>query len=294
MSKLLRDIGRDGINLESKGRLLKTVFIRDEWIVPSGDPKDLISEIRREKIPIDIFTFVQGLSDLRPHYPYYMEWDNVAAIRISTFEKWFKESIHQNARNKIRKAEKKGISVRVTPFNDDLVLGMMEIFNESQIRRGRRYTYYGQDFESVRKGWQQDLDSSEFLVAYFGEEMVGFIKLVYGKECVRTSGTISKLSHRDKSPMNALFSSAVERCAEKNYSFLIYGKFSYGKKEEDSLAKFKRYNGFEKIEVPRYFVPLSWVGRLALGAKLHHGLKGWLPGGFIEMMIRARAKWYSR
>ena len=132
------------------------------------------------------------------------------------------------------------------------------------------------------------------MAAYFADEMVGFIKLVYGKECVRTSGTISKLSHRDKSPMNALLSSAVERCAEKDFSFLIYGKFSYGNRGEDSLAKFKRYNGFERIEVPRYFVPLSCLGRLALGTKLHHGLKGLLPASFIEMMVRARAEWYSR
>ena len=136
MAKELLNNELDGIVFESKGRLLRFVSIRDEWIVPIDDPQNVVSEIRKQKIPIDIFTFVQRLSDLEPHYPYNMEWDNVAAVRISTFEKWFKESIHPNARNKIRKAKRKGITVRIEPFNDDLILGMMDIFNESQVRRG--------------------------------------------------------------------------------------------------------------------------------------------------------------
>ncbi len=283
-----------GINLETAGSFLQIVSIRDEWIFPVKDPQNVILEIQRREINADIFSFAQSIFDREPRYSYHMEWDNVAAIRLSTFDEWFTKKIHQNARNKIRKAKKKGIEVRIEPFSNKLVLGMMDIFNESQVRRGRRYAYYGNDFETVRRGWEKDLEHSEFLVAYYESEIVGFIKLVFGDMCVRTSGTISKLSHRDKSPMNALFSAAVEMCTSRNYSYLIYGQFTYGKKSEDSLAQFKRYNGFEKIEIPRYFVPISWKGRIALGTRLHHGLTGVMPKGLTAFLIQARAKWHGK
>ena len=294
MSEFVKNQSLTGISLQMEGRFLKTVSIRDEWVVPIEDPKVAVLEIQKQKINADIFTFVQTLSDLQPNYPYYMEWDNVAAIQISTFAEWFEKRIHPNVRNKIRKADKQGIKVRIEPFNDSLVLGIMDIFNESQVRQGRHFTYFGKDFETVRSGWATDLNRSEFLVAYYGSEVVGFIKLIYGNMCVRTSGTIAKLSHRNKAPMNALLAAAVERCASKNFSYLIYGKFTYGNKSEDSLAKFKRYNGFEKIEIPRYFVPLSWLGRLALRTKLHHGVIGVLPKGLIEILVRARTKWHEK
>lgn len=293
MCNFVKNQSLTGMRLIIEGRFLKTVSVRDDWVIPIEDPEIAVSEIKKHKINADIFTFVQSLPDLQPKYPYYMEWDNIAAIRISTFAEWFERGIHPNVRNKIRKAEKQGIKVRTEPFSDSLVLGIMDIYNESQVRQGRRFTYFGKDFDTVRRGWATDLNRSEFLVAYYGREMVGFIKLIYGNICVRTSGTIAKLSHRNKAPMNALLATAVERCASENFSYLIYGKFNYGKKSEDLLMKFKRYNGFEKIEIPRYFVPLSGLGRLALRTKLHHGVIGVLPKGLIEILIRARTKWYE-
>lgn len=283
-----------GINLEVTGRFLKTVSIRDNWLFPAVDPDSTISEIKKQKISVDIFTFVQSLPDIEPKYAYYMEWDNIAAIQISTFAEWFEKRIHPNVRNKIYKAKKQGIEIRTEPLSDSLVLGMIDIFNESPIRQGRPFPYYGMSFENVRRGWAKDLERSEFLVAYHEREIVGFVKLICGKICARASGDITKLSHRDKAPMNALMAAAVERCASKGMEYLIYGKFSYDRKGEDSLAKFKRYNGFERIEIPRYFVPLSGFGRLALGLRLHHGIKGLLPRSLIDVLVLARAKWYKR
>ena len=60
---------------------------------------------------------------------------------------------------------------------------------------------------------------------------------------------------------------------------LWYANFSYGKKQQDIfLADFKRHNGFLKVDVPRYYVPLTMVGgRMALRRVLHHGTIDWIP-----------------
>ena len=39
---------------------------------------------------IDLFTFIQKLSDTSPKYGYPMEWDNMAALRVSSFDDWMK------------------------------------------------------------------------------------------------------------------------------------------------------------------------------------------------------------
>ncbi|MBN1696507.1 MAG: hypothetical protein JW881_03235 [Spirochaetales bacterium] len=278
---------------ESKGKLIRKISVRDEWIFPVKDPAEIMEEIKKRKLKADILTVVQNIEETEPKYLYYREPDNIAALPISTYEDWFSGQIHTNVRNKIRKSEKKGINVKIEKFDDNLILGLMDIFNETPIRRGKKYSYFGKDFSTVKKGWATDLERSEFLVAYHEKEKVGFIKLCYGDEYARTSGTIAKISHRDKSPMNALFSAAVKRCAEKGCSYLVYGKFVYGKKGEDSLTTFKKYNGFLKIEIPRYFIPLTFLGDLAIKTGLHHGMKAMIPKFILNFFLNMRTSWYK-
>ena len=51
----------------------------------------------------------------------------------------------------------------------------------------------------------------------------------------------------------------MERCAEKGIPYLVYSLWL-----EDSLGDFKRSNGFQKFDLPRYYVPLTGKGKLAL------------------------------
>jgi hypothetical protein len=69
---------------------------------------------------------------------------------------------------------------------------------------------------------------------------------------------------------------------------------SYGKKQSDTLAEFKRHNGFQKIEVPRYYVPLTAVGRIALQLNLHHGITDWVPEPVAAQFRRMRSFWYGK
>ena len=90
--------------------------------------------------------------------------------------------------------------------------------------------------------------------------------------------------------MNALLAKAVEVCSQKGITHLVYGKYSYGSNPNTPLAEFKRRNGFEQMNFPRYFVPLTLKGRLALMLKLHRSLTQLLPPGVAAFLIKIRAK----
>ena len=99
--------------------------------------------------------------------------------------------------------------------------------------------------------------------------------------------------HQDKAPTNALIAQAVKSCAERGLLYLWYANMSYGKKLADGLADFKRHNGFEKIELPRYYVPLTVAGRLALRLGLHHGMSHLIPESVAAAYRKSRKQWYG-
>jgi len=71
---------------------------------------------------------------------------------------------------------------------------------------------------------------------------------------------VSMLQYRDKAPTNALVAQAVRSCADRGISYLVYSKFAYGKKEKSSLSEFKERNAFERVDIPRYYVPMTRWG----------------------------------
>ena len=105
---------------------------------------------------------------------------------------------------------------------------------------------------------------------------------------------ISMIRHRDKAPTNALVAQAVRSCAERGIAYLWYANFSYGKKQPDSLADFKRHNGFQKVELPRYYIPLTFAGGLPSGwdctTAALIGFLSRLPLHYRKI----RASWYAR
>jgi hypothetical protein len=260
------------------------------------DPEAALEVLRKSGTRIDIFTFVQKLSDTSPKYSYPMEWDNMAVLRISTFDDWMTNQIDFKVRNKIRKAAKNGVVVREVPFNDELLQGISAVYNESPIRQGQRFRHYGKDIESLRKMKSTFLDRSVFIGAFFEDKLIGFVKLVTDEDRSQAGlmHIVSMIGHRDKAPTNALIAQAVRSCADRNISFLWYANFSYGKKQRDTLADFKRHNRFEKVELPRYYVPLTAAGRLALRLNLHHGLLHWVPESVTQRYRKIRGQWYAK
>ena len=105
---------------------------------------------------------------------------------------------------------------------------------------------------------------------------------------------VSMIQHRDKAPTNALIAQAVRSCAERGIPYLVYAKFTYGDKQRDSLSDFKQYNGFQRIEVPRYYIPLTRTGWVALRLGLHHRLADHIPEPVLIQLRKLRSLWHRR
>ena len=276
------------------GRLFKTARIKEEWDEDVEDPASLIAKLRSSGVRIDIFTFMQRLPESRPKYDYSMEWDNVAAIPIKDYEYWFDKQLHPNHRNKVKKANRQGVQVNVVDFDDNLVSSIMGILNEVPFRQGGPFLDCGKDFETVKREHATYLERADFIGAYYKGKLIGYIKLVFAGRFMRTMQVLSMMRHRDKAPTNALVAEAVKLCCERRIPFLVYGKYSYGKVGSQTLKDFKDQNGFEHVLLPRYYVPLTPLGRVALACRLHRGIvRGIVPEKLIRFLLSVRRKWYA-
>lgn len=277
------------------GKWMRLASVHDElWLEGDGveNPVEAIAKIRSE-LSADLFTFAQKLPNTEPKHRLPMEWDNVAAIPLSSYEHWWENEIPQESRKNVRRAGRRGVTVRVTELDDEFIRGIAEIYNETPIRQGKRFPKYGQDFATVKRDVSQLLDRSLFIGAYHDGELIGFVKLVFIGQIASILSINSKSCHFDKRPTNILVAKAVEIAVERGMTHLIYGRYTYGNKTASPLAEFKRRNGFVQINLPRYFVPLNWRGRLILAVNAHRGLVGMLPTGAVDFLIKCRA-WVFR
>jgi hypothetical protein len=285
-----------GKQMVVEGKLIRIARMDAENFSFLEDPIAAVRQLQRGESRVDIFTFVQMLSDRERRYSYLMEWDNLAAVPISTYDEWLSKQINFKVRNKVRKAAKSGVTVREMAYDDFLIDGICEIYNESEVRQGKRFWHFGKDLDAVRKTNGTYLDQTIFLGALFEEKLIGFVKLVMNEDKSQAGlmQIVSMVKHRDKAPTNALIAQAVQSCADRRIRYLWYANFSYGRKQTDSLAEFKRHNGFEKIEIPRYYVPMTIAGRAALRLGLHHKVIDWVPGPVTTAYRKARSVWYGR
>ena len=74
----------------------------------------------------------------------------------------------------------------------------------------------------------------------------------------------------------------------------MYENFSYGKKQGDSLSRFKEVNGFQRMDLPRYYVALTPIGRAAFRLGLHHRIVDHLPESVMARLRKLRTAWYTR
>jgi hypothetical protein len=278
----------NGTRIIIEGRVARIARPEQEWFEDLEDPEMVINALRRTKRGPDILTFWQRLPDLVPRYSYTMEPDSIAALPIKSYSFWWEKQIDGAARNKVRKAQKKGIEVRLANFDDRFVEGITSIFNETPIRQGRHFLHYGKDFETVKRQFSRFLFREELFGAYLGEELVGFIMLANAGRYAVLGQIISKIARRDLAPTNALLAKAVERCAEKGIPYLAYAYWL-----DDGLGEFKRSNGFQKFDLPRYFVPLTRKGELALHLGLHRGWKAAIPDSITGPLKKLRKFWHG-
>jgi len=233
-----------------------------------------------------VFTFWQRLPDVAPRYSHQMTLDSIAAVPITDYKTWWEKQIDAKTRNMVRRAEKKGVVVRPAELDEAFARGMAEIFNETPVRQGKPFWHYGKDAETIKREFSRFLFREEIFGAYLGEELIGFIFIADAGRFAVLGQIISKIAHRDKATNNALIAKAVERCAERGFPHLVYAMWVEG-----SLGEFKRSNGFQRFDLPRYFVPLTLKGRLYLSLRLHRGLHGWMPVPLQERLRAVRSRY---
>lgn len=278
------------------GRWLRIARVRDEdWL--EGEvvdcPEEYIRKIKQEGLSADIFSFGQKVPNVQPKYCYPLEWDNVAAIPTIDYENWWEQRIPQETRKNVRRARKRGVVISEVQFSDQLMHGILEINNETPVRQGRPFWHYQKSFDVVRKDYATLLDRCEFIGAYYEDQLIGFIKLIYMGEIAGILQVLCMNKHSDKRLANLLIARAVEICCTKGCKFLVYGKYIYGSNANSPLTEFKRRNGFEQILLPRYYVPLTAKGRVAVQLKLQLGLKRLLPQIVQDIALDLRSRWYE-
>src|SRR5438874_781467 len=72
------------------------------------------------------------------------------------------------------------------------------------------------------------------------------------------------------------------------------GRFIYGNKRRSSLVEFKRRNGFQQVNFPRYYIPLTLRGYLFVRLRLYRGFGGLLPEPILQVALSCRAWYYKR
>jgi hypothetical protein len=273
-----------------EGRFLTVARLRDEWYDELGDPEPVMSYLKRCAPAPDLFTFWQRLPDTVPIYSYYYEPEVLSAIPLKDFKHWWDEQIKSDTRKKAKRAEKRGIKIKVVPLDDAFVWGVMGIFNETPVRRGKPFWHYGKSFETLKEELSRDIATSKCIGAYEGRTLIGFVKLVCAPGRFANPGLIvSKLEARKKYVNNALIAKSVELCCQDGLPYLTYTKWRRG-----TQAEFLIRHGFKKTSVPRYWIPLTRKGKIALRLGLHRDIRTYVPDKLWGGLLNLRGALYNR
>jgi len=284
----------DGHTVIATGRWIKTAVVWDEELLEGETvrmPEGYVPRLKESGLQADIFTFAQKLPDVTPKHAYHLEWDRVAAVPITTFAEWWDKHTRRDVRRSVMKAERLGVVVKPVEFDDVFVQAIVGIYNERPARQGKPFWHYQKDFVTVKREAATYLDRSTFLGAYYNDELIGFMKIVQVRTIATIIQIIGKTQHFNKRPMNALIAKAVEMCELKGMSYLTYGEYDGS---SSSLGEFKRRNGFQQVLLPRYYIPLTLKGQVALRLKLHHRFARMLPKPVFVQLRRVRTLWYTR
>jgi hypothetical protein len=288
------DVLHDLLEVDGELRIKKKSFVDLAYNSTEYETDIYPTEPFLEKLKdrgVDIFTFLDRrwcCPIQNPQSNWTGEDDNVGLLEIKDYDSWW-QAVGKKTRNMVRKAEKEGVKVELAEPNDKFIEGVWKIYNETPIRQGRAFPQYGQTPEYVGWNIHHFEKQATYIGAYLGDELVGFIQLLHGKQVAIISQILSMQQHWDKSLNNAMIAKAVEVCAAEGEKYLIYGRVG----NHPSLDQFKKSNGFKKFSIKRYYIPLTAKGRLAVNLGLHRNLKDATPEALKGITIPV-FNWVSR
>ena len=285
-----------GKDVRIEGRIIRIARLDGDKYTFPEDLHAVLDALQKCGTRIDLFTFLQKLPETSPKFDYPFEWENLAVLPLTNFDDWWKNQLDNKTRNMVRRGEKKRVVLKEISCDETLIRGIVKIYNETPVRQGKRFPLYGMTLERASEYAGTFLDRTIYVGAFLDDVMIGFLKLVTDE--TRSMACIvhilSLLRHRDKAPTNALIAQAVRSCTDRGIRYLVYEHFSYGKKQGDSLARFKEANGFRRVELPRYYIPLTAAGRIAFRLGFHHRLVDLLPEAVTSRLRKLRTAWHAR
>lgn len=281
----------NGCQVVVTGMFVRHAYIYEEdWSDgnPVESPEEFVEGIRSSGIRADIFSFSEKLPSTRRRFDYRTECENAAVIPLTNFDEWW-TGLPQSTRKNVRRAKRNGVTVRSCTLDDETIRGIMDIYNETPIRQGRKFRYFGMTFETMKRELAALQNRSELLCAFCEGRIIGFLKLVYMEETAGILHLLTLEEQSDKRTANALLAESVRAACKRGKRFLVFRKYFYGNKTTSSLLEFKRRHGFVRIDYPRYYVPLTRRGRYAIALRLHIGLKSLLPAPIIGALTTIRS-----
>jgi hypothetical protein len=270
--------------------------IFDEFYTTNGivdDPPPVIEHLKQWPAKPDVFEFADRLTQSKARFPYPFEMDNLAVLEVQPFDQWLSTVAKKDVKENLRRSRREGVEVKCCSFDDELAMHVKSLYDETPVRQGRPFWHYGKSADEIKKDIGAYVDRSDFLGAFVGDELVGFLKLVYVGDIAKTMYVITKESHFRNRPANALLGHAIKRCAERGVRYFNYGQYEYPGKRDNSLTEFKRRHGFERFDFPRYYVPMTLIGRAYLSLGLHRGLKRLIPAPVLNNLLKLRAARYE-
>lgn len=276
----------NGIDIIVKGSFLKIASLWEEDYDDLTDPAAVINDLKAMRNRPDLFTFKQRYPYLTPKHQFHLEYDSIAVLPITTYDNWINGQLSTNSRRLIAKAIKCGVQVKIVEFDSIFIEGMRRIFSEAPFRQGKRFWHYRKDNETIKSEFSKYLFREDIIGAYLDNILIGFLFLARAGRYAMPSQILSSLAHRDKGVTNVLLAQAVSICAREGLTHIVYGDW-----QESGLTEFKRRNGFVRIDIPRYYVPLSKKGILAIHLRAHRGLSRSLPTRLRWHLKRIRSSW---
>src|SRR5258708_12224208 len=96
-----------GKSIKVQGRLIRIASLDADAYQFLDDPQSVLEGFRKCGTRIDLFTFMQRLPETSRKYAYLMEWDNLAALAITTFHTCWTQHTGPKPRNMPKKTNNK-------------------------------------------------------------------------------------------------------------------------------------------------------------------------------------------
>lgn len=226
---------------------------------------------------------------------------------LSTHEKSFEETwmnaFSKHARNRARKAEKEGVSVREIMAFEDWISDM-HLCNMSSFSRQKRYPRYPhseKDAFLVYLNKHRAVLQENYKVygAFFDERLIAYMATVQFNKSIVISLMMSLSKFLSKCPNDALLKHIAHHACENNFSWIFY---SFDRVSQSSqrpsllspLIKFKFDHGFREYPMRIFSLGLTHAGRVLQQLTSFYNYMFVSSAGFPSFMTDVLQKIYER